>query len=362
MPSPIAILWILAGVPIVAALALVALLLAWAGPSAISLLLHRHPAPAAPVNPRPAAACDSTLNLGFHIQTFSSGLRAAVWYPTTSAETQFRYPGSLTSSMALDAPVAACARYPLVVFSHGFGGCGVQSAFFTEELARAGYIVVAPDHNDALCKVDQPLRGNFLRRGKERFVTPGKWTDATYRDRADDIRLALDEILRDPRFGPSIDASRIGAAGHSLGGYTILGLSGARASWKDDRIKAALVMSPYLTPYLTAGTLPSVHIPLMYVGGTGDFTITPRVRRSGGAYDVSNSPKYWVEFAGVYHLDFSNIVCRTYGSIPACLEKSASARLINAYGIAFFNRYLKGQSEPLLDRSNSELAEYRHVN
>ena len=38
---------------------------------------------------------------------------------------------------------------------------------------------------------------------------------------------ALDAILADPSFGPRIDASRIGAAGFSIGGFSVLGLAGA---------------------------------------------------------------------------------------------------------------------------------------
>lgn len=46
--------------------------------------------------------------------------------------------------------------FPLVIFSHGYGGCGLKSVFFTEEMARHGYVVAAPDHNDALsCTVQK---------------------------------------------------------------------------------------------------------------------------------------------------------------------------------------------------------------
>ena len=149
MIARVAIL-VLVGVPVVVGLLLVAGLLAWAGPNPLRSFIQRGTNAGAPVSPRSAIGCGATLNagmnLGFHIQTFSSGLRAAVWYPTTSAEARFLYPGSLASSVALDAPVATCSQYPLIVFSHGFAGCGIQSVLFTEELARAGYIVVGPDH------------------------------------------------------------------------------------------------------------------------------------------------------------------------------------------------------------------------
>jgi predicted dienelactone hydrolase len=313
----------------------------------------------AQVTPRSATRCDAPLNLGFHIQTFSSGLRAAVWYPTESSESRFQYAIPLATALAEDAPVADCGLYPLVVYSHGLGGCGTISVFFTEALARAGYIVVAPDHKDSKCKVDQPFRGSFLQRGEEPFRRPEKWSPADYQNRADDIRRILDEMPRDPRFGRHIDRNHIGATGHSLGGYTIAGLAGGWSSWRDERIKAALLMSPYVAPFVSKGTLGSLNIPVMYQGGTLDFGITPLVKKAGGAYDATNPPKFFVEIKGAGHLAWSNRICNEYGSAPACIAESATARTINEYGIAFFERYLKGKTQPILERSNPELAEYR---
>ena len=52
-------------------------------------------------------------------------------------------------------------------------------------------------------------------------------------ERATDISDALDALLVDPTFGPRVDASRIGAAGFSIGGYTVLELAGARTTQED---------------------------------------------------------------------------------------------------------------------------------
>ena len=41
--------------------------------------------------------------------------------------------------------------YPVILFSHGFTGCGTQSVFLTDGLAQAGYFVLAPNHHDAGC-------------------------------------------------------------------------------------------------------------------------------------------------------------------------------------------------------------------
>src|SRR5262245_37468056 len=51
----------------------------------------------------------------------------------------------VTQQAARDAAPAA-GRFPLVVFSHGYGGHRRQSTFLCTHLASHGYVVVAPDH------------------------------------------------------------------------------------------------------------------------------------------------------------------------------------------------------------------------
>jgi len=314
----------------------------------------------AQVSPRGRVTCASAPNLGFTIVTFSNGLRAAVWYPALDAESRYQYADGLVTALAADAPAAGCAAYPLVVFSHGFGGCGTQSLFLTETLARGGYIVVAPDHKDALCKVDQPRRGLRFERAEEPFRQPQKWDDSTYRDRQRDILTVLDEMPRHPRFGKQIDAARIGIVGHSLGGYTAAAMAGAWPGWRDARIKAALLLSPYVEPFLVKRTLAGIRVPVMYQGGTRDFGITPEISRAGGAYDQTRPPKYFAELQGTGHLGWTVLICETYGEVPACAAQSTRARQIDEYSAAFFDHYLRGRPEEILERPDPGLADYRH--
>jgi hypothetical protein len=60
----------------------------------------------------------------------------AVWYPTLEKELPYSYSRGATGSVALHAPAAQHQQYPLILFSHGWGGCGTQSVFLTEELAE----------------------------------------------------------------------------------------------------------------------------------------------------------------------------------------------------------------------------------
>jgi dienelactone hydrolase len=52
----------------------------------------------------------------------------------------------------------AAARWPVVVFSHGLFECANQSRFITEGIAAAGYLVIAPNHADAICSVNREAR------------------------------------------------------------------------------------------------------------------------------------------------------------------------------------------------------------
>ena len=136
------------------------------------------------------------------------------------ATTQFK------GSVARDAPPAACPRLPLVLFSHGLGGCAVQSVFITEELARHGYVVAAPDHRDAAtCGIDgEPLRLGNLHTDQS-VLEPALWTDKSEVGRLRDLR---DAIARGggPATREDHRRQRVGAIGHSLGGYSVLGLAG----------------------------------------------------------------------------------------------------------------------------------------
>jgi predicted dienelactone hydrolase len=220
---------------------------------------------------------------------------------------------------------APATGYPLIVCSHGFHGCNTQSVFLTQALAQAGYFVLAPNHADARCHHAQQNEqgwypGKYLarlknRRPQELFRADEKWTEVTYRDRHADIEAVLDAVLRENSFdGAPIDRTRIGIAGHSLGGYTALGMAGAWPAWKDSRIKAVLALSPFCGLYILKADLEGLRVPVMYRGRTRDFGVTLTVSCSGGAFDRSSPPKYLVVFAGAGHLAWTSRV-KTYESL-----------------------------------------------
>ncbi len=251
-----------------------------------------------------------------------AGLRVAVWAP----------------------PATDQEKAPVVIFSHGFHGCATQSRFLTEALAKAGYAVFAPNHRDAACDGGG---ATWRDRAEEPFTKVDRWSDAVYRDRADDIRRLLAALKTDARWSARCDWSRLGLAGHSLGGYTVLGLAGAWPSWRLDGVKAVLALSPYDQPFLAKKTLGGLTAPVMYQGGTRDLGITPSVKKPGGGYDQSPAPKYFVEFDRAGHLAWSDF-------------PSAAHQEMVAYARAFLDRYLKGDTAALLTRKAQGVTDLRY--
>jgi predicted dienelactone hydrolase len=251
-----------------------------------------------------------------------AGLRVAVWVPAQSGD----------------------AKAPVVIFSHGFHGCATQSRFLATALAKAGYLVFAPNHRDATCDGGA---ATLRDRAEEPFTKADRWSDAVYRDRADDIRRLLAALEADQRWSARADWERVGLAGHSLGGYTVLGLAGAWPSWRLDSVKAVLALSPYDQPFVAQKTLGGLAAPVMYQGGTRDLGITPSVRRPGGGYDQSPAPKYFVEFDRAGHLAWSDFPSEAHAGIVA-------------YALAFLDRYLKGDAAAGLTRKAPGVADLRY--
>lgn len=146
-------------------------------------------------------------------------LHVTVWYPApeSAIETPQRVgapdkPLFTAGSVTPHAPFAPSMEpYPLILLSHGSGGSALQMAWLGTALARAGFIAAAVDHPGNNAVTGYTPEGFLL------------WWE-----RATDLSEVLDALEADSELGPHIDKGRIGAAGFSLGGYTVLELAGAR--------------------------------------------------------------------------------------------------------------------------------------
>ena len=222
---------------------------------------------------------------------------------------------------------------PVLFFSHGFGGCETSSNFLKTALAARGYWVFAPRHSDSRC-ISSPMAG--VARPTVPFRFPARWSDATYVDRANDLLAVHGALQADPSFARRIDMARIGYVGHSLGGYTVVGLAGAWRTWRTPPgVRAVLALSPYVEPFVEHGTMADVSVPIMFQGGTADAGVTPYITRSGGAYDGAPAPKYVVVFKGATHGAWGDRRNRSHDGIVA-------------YSIAFLDRHVRDLPPPAL--------------
>lgn len=109
---------------------------------------------------------------------------------------------------------------PVVVYSHGYGETRATAAPFLELLTSYGFIVAAPEHIGSNYQFQQDLL---------RGLTHESFAASEFADRPLDVSYVLDilEQKNAPEFGNRLNLQRVGAFGHSFGGYTVLALGGA---------------------------------------------------------------------------------------------------------------------------------------
>jgi predicted dienelactone hydrolase len=216
-------------------------------------------------------------------------------------------------------------RLPVLLFSHALYMCPTQSRYLTRALADAGYLVVAPRHADSSCTLSVwPTISRIS--GKPSLL----WSDGDYRDRAEDVRKVVDALVSDPKYGKLVDLSRLGLVGHSLGGYTVLGLGGAWPSWRLPGVRAIVAMTPYSLPFQRSGGLRSLSVPTMYQAGSLDPVFTMPLEQFG--YAQTPAPKFLVEISWANHMAWTD-----FGL--------SSRDAIVRYAIAFLDRYVRDAPE-----------------
>jgi predicted dienelactone hydrolase len=242
-------------------------------------------------------------------------LRTMIWYPAaagTREKAQWIGPPVVpffsAGSAARDAEPAEGALRPLILLSHGFGGTASDLAWLGAALAAHGFIAAAVNHPGNNGLEDRTAEGFSL-----------MWL------RAVDLGAVIDALLDDRTFGDRIDPVRIGAAGHSLGGYTVIAVAGgvtdptrmqafcrssaadascaptqeisdlrqrtslrlssdpdfrqrygkAEKSYRDRRVRAVFAMAPGLGPVFTPESLGDISIPVAIATGSADEVVPP---------------------------------------------------------------------------------------
>jgi predicted dienelactone hydrolase len=139
----------------------------------------------------------------------------ALYYPT-QAPARTVPMGPFSVRAAIQGPPDATFK-GLIVLSHGNSGTELGHSSLAEALAQGGYLVAALRHPG-----DNWQDRSLLQASSARYFT----------DRPQHVSRVIDALLRDPawseRIAKDAQGPRVGAVGHSAGGYTVLALAGGQ--------------------------------------------------------------------------------------------------------------------------------------
>ena len=139
-------------------------------------------------------------------------LNTAIWYPTQDESNTSLIgdnPAFIGTRVIKNAKIQS-GKFPVVLISHGYRGNWRNQNWLATELAHLGYIVASVNH---------PGTTSFDQSPKQ----AAKWWE-----RPRDITRILDYLLSEVLWKQSVNANNITAIGHSLGGWTVMQLAGAK--------------------------------------------------------------------------------------------------------------------------------------
>lgn len=215
--------------------------------------------------------------------------------------------GGIDTHAADDAPVSnAKQRWPVVIFSHGYGAARAFYSGLAADLASRGYIVLALDHPYESAIVE--LADGRLALPIARFL-PGDPDRVRYMEqrqvpRVGDVRFVVDRLSAEAGLGPlhqRADLSRIAAAGHSFGGSAAIGAMG-----QDVRIAAGADLDGMLRGGVEALPHPR---PVLVIESDHDVTTyTPLYQARLATLLARSGPgALRHEIAGANHFSFTDL-------------------------------------------------------
>lgn len=202
---------------------------------------------------------------------------------------------------------------PTIIFSHGLTGSPISPGYVKVlvQLAAQGYLVAAPFHGDprfSRVRVQDLSDVVYLYTNFDRIVEMQLMRPLS-------LKVMLDVLLADPAYAASIDTTRIGAFGASLGGEAVAFLTGAKitSSWDlacddavhDPRIRAAVGYVPYAGQVFLPAFCSNqdgaagVNRPYLAISGTSDTTAPlPMALQAARTF---GSSRYLVALLGGQH-------------------------------------------------------------
>jgi dienelactone hydrolase len=235
-----------------------------------------------------------------------------------------------------DAPVEMqSGGYPVILHSHGNGAIRTDNQELAENLASHGYVVAAVDHWDT--SITAFPDGRFFR------ATDISQTVSGLQDRVADLAFVADELRRmnqtDSVLAGNLDLGRLAAMGWSWGAMTA-----GEFCRVDNRCRAAVTLD-------WAGDESTV-AELMRLGLPKPLLMLNRSDNNRQTlFDKAIQDAWWLQISDTVHGEFS-----TFGwfakpnSLPQTRE---AARTIHAHALSFFNRFLNGEDDHLLDERSA---------
>lgn len=264
-------------------------------------------------------------------------------------------------------------RYPVIVFSHGLNRVSAHYTVFLENLASHGYIVVGVDSPFFSSALKMP-DGRIIKNESQRNQRQGARVEEAV-IQAQDLIFVLNELERlnkkDTNIGLAgrFDLRHIGVFGHSRGGFTA-----PHACLLDSRFRACLNLDGY--PLTPAVMEKGIRQPYMHIEEIAPWLQAPltdeELKRANQTREEANkvsqeverqrektfskmsSGVYLVTVTGAMHNSFSDmpfISPERYNNIK--INAARALTITNAYILAFFDRYLRGRRQPLLEGNAS---------
>ncbi len=251
----------------------------------------------------------------------------------------------------------------MILFSHGLMGIRMQNTFMMEELASNGFIVASPDHTyDAVFTVMPDERVIFhddqalFPKDESRIASGRRLMEV----RQDDLASIIDEMVRlnpEPRsiFFNRIGLNKMGLAGHSTGGGTVLS-----TCLQEEFCDVVITLDSWVEPIIEDESSNQLKVPALYMNSAEWLGIDNREGGLALAFGAA-APGLIVTIEGANHNDFTDIpllspLARFLG-LAGTINSQKAHRIINDYSIVFLEHFLKGEADTLDDLSLPEYLE-----
>ena len=193
-----------------------------------------------------------------------------------------RYNTTETVDASVGPPASAKGPFPVVLFSHGYGGERLYYSHLLAGIASWGYVVVSADY----------LERGLAAQALKLTTTPSAAQDSAVMDSS---LTAVEHASSDPSSPLSgvADPKQVAAVGHSAGGETAFNALAAPA------VRTAVGWAP-----VRPTAAPSAK-PVMLIGAEGDTVVPPAQVRA--TYASFRGPKALVEISGEGHNTYTDI-------------------------------------------------------